>query len=80
MAVMLFSRLFLGMIPKNGLKSTLHDKLNEDNALDSFKNLAEKYINWRSGAAAIGSEIEDSETEIEEDFTFGPLKKKMKKM
>ena len=71
---MLFSSLFLGEVPKTGPKSTLHEKLKEDDALDSFRSLSEKYLNFRSGQCGIGSEI-DTEPESEEDFTFTPFKK-----
>ena len=71
------SRLFLKMVPEHFPKSTVHAKLEYDCALANFRTLNQKNINWNSGQAGIGSEI-DTDQETEEEWVWSPVKKKQR--
>jgi hypothetical protein len=61
------SRLFLGGLKVGfGQQSTILERLQNDGALDDFKNLSRRDIDWNSGRPALGSEIDtDNETELD---------------
>lgn len=67
-------------VPDTYPKSTVHEKLEFDNALTSFTGLKEKYINWHSGRAGITSEIETDMEQSSDDDIWPPFPKRTKKL
>lgn len=74
----MFFRQFLSSVPAHYPKSTLHERLKFDNALDSFTNLDDKWINWHSGRKGIGSEIDSDHQESSDDEDWVPFAKRRK--
>ena len=72
-------RLFLGTSPDVILRSSIHERLEADNALNDFKLLDDKWIEHQDGQVGVSSEAEPSEPEDNVHISFGyPPRKKMR--
>jgi hypothetical protein len=70
-------RLFLGTVPDDYPKSTLHTWLDQDSCLQLFKNLITKERDWQDGTVRPSSEGEGSDLEdLSQTFGVPPSKRK----